>query len=1135
MPINIATGEVYLDREDLRVPGTYPLSWRRYFKTGIGSASDALGPGWTNPYFCTLITTEDGYVFCAPSGDYLKIPRMTDRSDSRVCAANYGAYLEVLAEHESVVVRSWDPESQDITRYVFPIVPAGESARLRAIEDASGQGLNLAWSNLGQLLRIEQRVEQRALILQYSKADRIGAISLRAPDGSLHPVCRYAYDELGRLSDAFDAADIPDQYSYDSMNRLVREVAKDGGVFTYRYDDHARCVRFSGLDRFNEKTLRYLEATFTTEVMNSYGHVARHRYLASGQLTDTWDETGRHTGTRYDVFGRIVAKINGLDAETVHQYDSRGNRCLIVDPLGAQTRFEFNLDRQTTLIENARGARWRRSYDIQGRLLAVEDPLGATWTLKYDPTGLLESMVNPLGASRRALPKNGILHGMTDWSGEWYLFELDPFGRLTKYTDPLGSSIKHFHDLRGNLNRIEMPDGQNILATYDQAGNLTSITRNDQLMLRWQFGPCGRMLQETDANGLTKRYSWGSEPGWLDSMIDQAGNTLDLYRDPSGRVIRQRSFDDTVSEFSYDDNGHCTRIVKPSGAWIDLTRDAMGRIAERVARDGSRSTFKHDPCGQLVSATNLGREIAITRDPVGRVILQKWDEHWISHRFDELDNIKATASSLGPERSFAYDHNSLRTSVSLGKQELIRIKRDALGQEIERQLPGGALLAQQFDSTGRLTIQALHTDSDVSRTGSRPARESTPSIGRSYTRDSYSQLIEIADRHWGDTRYAYDAAGRLLRAIIDRSDSEAFEYDSTNNLTRSTREKAGTPERDWDINYQPGNRIERCGSSLFTFDIDARLTSKVQKTADRELTWIYRWNDFDQLIELVTPDGMTWSYRYDALGRRFEKHGRDEQTFFVWDGAQLIHEYSNTESESISWVSEQFGSAPALTRQRGNDYAIICDHLGTPREAIDSTGRVVTRYRFSAYGESETSTSEPLKMQLRFQGQYADNESGLSYNFYRYYDPQLGRFIQQDLVRRYGFENLFAYTSDPLYFVDPFGLSSSPACPVLKLGTGKEMLGEAMGLIKAAPPAEREALAKGLLAQVQARATGDPWRASEMAVAGGGSAWSGDTHTMVIDSNGNVYSGPHVGGGAQFGIVNGQLGVQDWSGLPKRF
>ncbi|WP_134928951.1 RHS repeat domain-containing protein, partial [Pseudomonas protegens] len=77
-----------------------------------------------------------------------------------------------------------------------------------------------------------------------------------------------------------------------------------------------------------------------------------------------------------------------------------------------------------------------------------------------------------------------------------------------------------------------------------------------------------------------------------------------------------------------------------------------------------------------------------------------------------------------------------------------------------------------------------------------------------------------------------------------------------------------------------------------------------------------------------------------------------------------------------------------------------CDHLGTPHELTDQTGEVVWSAQYKAWGgikeeRSSNALQQGIANPLRFQGQYHDHETGLHYNRYRYYDPEVGRFVSK--------------------------------------------------------------------------------------------------------------------------------------------
>jgi RHS repeat-associated protein len=107
------------------------------------------------------------------------------------------------------------------------------------------------------------------------------------------------------------------------------------------------------------------------------------------------------------------------------------------------------------------------------------------------------------------------------------------------------------------------------------------------------------------------------------------------------------------------------------------------------------------------------------------------------------------------------------------------------------------------------------------------------------------------------------------------------------------------------------------------------------------------------------------------------------------------------------------------------------DHLGTPQKMTDSTGTVVWSADYKPFGEA-TVTVSTITNNLRFPGQYFDAETGLHYNYYRDYNPALGRYPQADPVgvlprgSRGGFNHLYAYVNNnPIRFTDPKGLQQS--------------------------------------------------------------------------------------------------------------
>lgn len=113
----------------------------------------------------------------------------------------------------------------------------------------------------------------------------------------------------------------------------------------------------------------------------------------------------------------------------------------------------------------------------------------------------------------------------------------------------------------------------------------------------------------------------------------------------------------------------------------------------------------------------------------------------------------------------------------------------------------------------------------------------------------------------------------------------------------------------------------------------------------------------------------------------------------------------------------------------GSDYYFYQnDHLGTPQKLTAINGAVVWTAKYSSFGKA-TVEIEVVENPLRFAGQYEDDETGLHYNYHRYYDPETGRYIKADPIGLDGGINYFAYVSNsPINQIDFLGLLSPASC-----------------------------------------------------------------------------------------------------------
>jgi len=159
------------------------------------------------------------------------------------------------------------------------------------------------------------------------------------------------------------------------------------------------------------------------------------------------------------------------------------------------------------------------------------------------------------------------------------------------------------------------------------------------------------------------------------------------------------------------------------------------------------------------------------------------------------------------------------------------------------------------------------------------------------------------------------------------------------------------------------------------------------------------------------------------------------------DHRQLLH-YDATgriiaSQDNVQGQNETFAYDAAANLLDGSDVLQQIryyhnDLNGLPQQLTEPDGHTVWQARYRVWGNTVEEIREPYYIEeqnLRFQGQYLDRETGLHYNTFRFYDPDIGRFTTPDPIGLAGGINLYQYAPNPIGWVDPWGW--------IKCGTGE--------------------------------------------------------------------------------------------------
>ena len=438
----------------------------------------------------------------------------------------------------------------------------------------------------------------------------------------------------------------------------------------------------------------------------------------------------------------------------------------------------------------------------------------------------------------------------------------------------------------------------------------------------------------------------------------------------------------------------------------------------------------------------------------------------VRYHYDFNGNRTATVLPDGRQINYLYYGSGHLHQISLDDEVITDIERDKLHREIFR-TQGKLASRYELDPLGRLKRQ-IATLNDLTETGKGKTKVAAghgqTAVKRSYGYDRTGNLTHSTDQRTGTTHFEYDKLGRITKA-----GSELFAFDPAHNILDIPTEKvkpypapspAGegrgegkttTPLSDG-RSAIPDNRLKTYNGTTYYYDELGNLIHR--ELADGEVQ-NYFYDLHDQLVkaEIFKKDGTkeTWYYTYDALGRRIGK-GRlkneevsddlENQTRFVWDGSHLLQEvhldgrytYIYTDPDSYEPLAQVHNWTTEDGENRQQTRYFHCDQIGIPREMTDKDGNLLWFGNYTGWGrlKEETKVTDSAYQPFRLQNQYADRETGLHYNFFRYYEPDAGRFVNQDPIGLYGGENLYWFAPNVQIWVDFLGLAKGAANPVVK-------------------------------------------------------------------------------------------------------
>lgn len=993
-PVDVISGQVRMSATDFILPGVLPVVFERTYCSGFEDAS-CLGPKWRSTWGAMILDSGTAVVsYVSADGLKLKFNLRGRRNRQGWHSNPLAPKIKLRRSRTGFEVLERDRTTLSFEQRV------GKTLLLAEISHPNGHSIQFTRSHSGALVLVEHSGGYRLHVS--GTASQIWQIFLELSNGSQQRLVAYQYDERGNLSGIVNGSNLPLTYTYDELDRIVRWTDRQGTWYGYTYDEKGRVVQVDGAFDVFSGVFHYDETERLTTFTDSHGHTSTYHYDDTHHVIEYRNALGATTRTIWNRAGQKTAEIDPNGNLTAFEYDPEGNLLTQADPAGNSTHFTYNELGLPNSVIDAAGNAWLRDYDERGNLLAAGLTRKPLWRYERDFAGNLTRITDPEGRTRAfTYDSRGLPLAVTDALGHSTTFQRDDFGRIIVETNALGHTTQYRYNELQKLSDVIRPDGSRIHWDYNPEGLVTRRVAADGATYTYSYGAFDKLAELAKPSGDGFRFAYDLETR-ARAIQNERGEVYSFEHDVVGRVIRETDFTGRTIEYEYDLAGFCIKRTNGAGETTVYTRDGVGRVTQKEHSDGSSESFTYDRLGNLLTASNSATTLRFERDAYGRILREQQGEFTLHHTYDAGGLRTALRTSTGVEAGFRYDANCRLTALQLPGEQLLEFELDALGRETARHFGHDFVLLQNYDSRDRLTHQ-----------------QGGP-IERAIDYDIVSNPVAVHDRKWGTSRFTYDADGRLAAAHRDNGLSEDFEYDPAGEIKTTIRRDQPLAHAKFKtrlLSY--GGRLELIDNVKYFYDRDGRVTEKW----DGRKIWKYEWSVEGRLLSVLTPNGQRWTYDYDPLGRRIRKTGPPGTTSFLWDGA-TIAEIIGHDGHTAAWFYQPGTFRPIAKLDQTAAYACVTDQIGTPRELVSKEGKVAWSIQLSAFGETEKGTPDAtVRCNLRFQGQYRDEETGLHYNFQRYYEPQTGRYLSPDPIGLEGGARSYGYVHNPLAWVDPWGLA----------------------------------------------------------------------------------------------------------------
>ncbi|MCG3471759.1 PAAR domain-containing protein [Xenorhabdus bovienii] len=1064
-PVEVIAGQKFLNDEDeldFVFDAELPLYWQRSYLSSYQYDS-VLGQGWNLFWESQLARVEEGLLWRSLSGDIVPFPEVPE--GHRCFCPDAQSWLIHTEDGK------WEIRDAGEQVYHYATFDNEGISRLSHIRDNVGNEQRFHYNDQNQMTNItgngglNLHCDYGIMEINGKAVSRLTTVWRELYNGQRVRLCHYHYDANVRLIGVNHRNDhFQRQFGWTDYGMMAWHQDKHGLRCDYEWEQTEE-----GLWRvISQKTsegagyrLDYNDENLTRTALWHDSSRTIWTLNEKHQIVHCVDRNGTEHHILWDEFG-LPHGYQDVEGHTRSgEWDKLGRLLSMTDGNGDQTRWQYQNDTdRLTFVFWPDGTEMALDYDEIGRLITETSPLKQTTRYHYSLNTLRPyQRIDAKGGENRFMWNGqGQLIRHTDCSGQSCEWQYDNENRLTRFTNALTETVRYSYDENGQLILVTYPDGSTEHMAWNSAGQLTHHQRNENSPYSWEYNALGQAVCITDRMQRQNRYQYNSE-GHLVQIENANGGRYLLNRDAEGRLIEEIRPDDTLIQYEYNMAGLLSvekrmgdRVFRQPVHSIYFHYDAAGNLIKRETSTDSYQ-YQWDKMGRLLKASRdpntagkqlglLPNTISFEYDELGRVIREQNDKNVLQFNHDEMDNLTELTLPQGDTLRWLYYGSGHLSAVRYNQQIITEFERDNLHREISR-TQCKLFQFREYDPLGRRISQYSVRDKSASIGQGKP--------WRAWHYDGQDELSLMEDHYRGWVEYLYDSESRLKKVTSVDSFEEMLWYDRADNLLERPQSMIEHESKESKHLTPQGDRLIQWNQWSYKHDEHGNVIMRGTSRGNRQT---YRY-DGDNRLTLSEGGGMKAIYHYDALGRRIRKVvttwptgiPQQEQTEFVWHGQKLLQEHNVNIGKTHTYCYESHESYTPLACIVASGsireyFWYHADINGAPLEVTDEEGKIAWSGKYDAFGAVNSTTmayftdtersSKSFDQNFRYSGQYFDKETGLHFNTYRYYAPEIGRFITPDPVGLSGGLNLYVYAPNPMSWIDPWGLAKDKTYTVTR-------------------------------------------------------------------------------------------------------